>query len=74
MGAASTGSGYPPTGDWEAWLRFFLEGVREVAEAAAKTARTASEAIREITGRQRARVYTYERYLAVLREGTEDPK
>ena len=120
------------SGDWEAWLRFFLEGVREVAEAAVTTARTASETIRddrsrigrqgrragsalrlhhslverpvgniarlasrtglsaptvaaalrlldslgivrEITGRQRGRVFTYERYLAVLREGTEDP-
>ena len=120
------------TGDWEAWLRFFLEGVREVAEAAVTTARTASETIRddrsrigrqgrragsalrvhhslverpvgnitrlasrtglsaptvaaalrlleslaivrEITGRQRGRVFIYERYLAVLREGTEDP-
>ena len=120
------------SGDWEAWLRFFLEGVREVAEAAVATARTASETIRddrsrigrqgrragsalrvhhslverpvgniarlasrtglsqptvaaalrllesldivrEITGRQRGKVYTYERYLAVLREGTEDP-
>ena len=120
------------TGDWEAWLRFFLEGVREVAEAAVTTARQASEAIlddrsrighqgrraasalrvhqslverpvgsiaglasrtgfsrptvaaalrlleglsivREITGRQRGRVYTYERYLAVLREGMQDP-
>ena len=120
------------SGDWEAWLRFFLEGVREVAEAAVATARTASETIRddrsrigrqgrragsalrvhhslverpvgniarlasrtglsaptvaaalrlleslaivrEITGRQRGRVFTYERYLAVLREGTEDP-
>ena len=120
------------SGDWEAWLRFFLEGVREVAEAAVATARTASETIRddrsriglqgrragsalrvhhslverpvgnitrlasrtglsaptvaaalrlleslgivrEITGRQRGRVFTYERYLAVLREGTDDP-
>ena len=120
------------SGDWEAWLRFFLEGVREVAEAAVTTARTASETIRddrsrigrqgrragsalrvhhslverpvgnitrlasrtglsaptvaaalrlleslaivrEITGRQRGRVFIYERYLAVLREGTEDP-
>lgn len=119
------------TGDWEAWLRFFLEGVREVAEAAVATARSASETIRqdrlqigrqgrragsalrvhqslverpiggipnlarrtglsrptvaavlrlleelsvvqEITGRKRGKVYTYERYLAVLREGTED--
>ena len=120
------------TGDWEAWLRFFLEGVREVAEAAFATARSASETIRddrarigrvgrragsalrvhqslverpvggirhlarrtglsaptvaavlrllegldivrEVTGRQRGRIYAYERYLAVLREGTEDP-
>ena len=27
------------TGDWEAWLAFFLEGVREVAENAVSTAR-----------------------------------
>ena len=119
-------------GDWEAWLRFFLGGVREVAEGAVATARSASETIRddrsrighqgrragsalrvhqslverpvggirhlarrtglsaptvanalrlleelgivrEITGRQRGKVFTYERYLAVLREGTEDP-
>ena len=31
------------TGDWEAWLRFFLEGVREVAEAGDATARSVSE-------------------------------
>ena len=120
------------TGDWEAWLKFFLDGVREVAESAVATARTASDTIRddrsrigrlgrragsalrvhqslvrrpvgdiarlarsaglsaptvaavlrvledldivrEITGRQRGRVFTYERFLAVLREGTEDP-
>ena len=120
------------TGDWEAWLRFFLEGVREVAEGAVATARSASATIRddrvrigeqgrragsalrvhqalverpvgtiagiaartglsaptvaaalgllegieiarEITGRQRGKVFTYERYLAVLREGTEEP-
>lgn len=120
------------TGDWEAWLRFFLEGVREVAEAAVATARSASDTIREdrsrigrlgrragsalrvhqslvqrpiggiahlaertdlsaptvaavlriledldivreVTGRQRGKMFTYERYLAVLREGTEDP-
>ena len=120
------------TGDWEAWLRFFLEGVHEVADAAFATARTASETIREdrtrigrlgrragsalrvhqslverpvgtirrlasktglsaptvaavlrllqqlgivreVTGRQRGKIFTYERYLAVLREGTEDP-
>ena len=120
------------TGDWEAWLRFFLEGVRDVAEGAVATARSASETIRddrsriggqgrragsalrvhqalverpvgrigglatrtglsaptvaaalrlleklgiarEITGRQRGKVFSYERYLAVLREGTEEP-
>ena len=120
------------TGDWEAWLRFFLEGVRDVAEAAFATARSVSETIRddrsrigrlgrragsalrvhqslvgrpvggiahlarrtglsdptvaavlriledldivdEVTGRQRGRIYVYERYLAVLREGTEEP-
>ena len=120
------------TGDWEAWLRFFLEGVRDVAEAAVATARSASDKIREdrsrigrlgrragsalrvhqslvqrpiggiahlarrtdlsaptvaavlriledldivreVTGRQRGKMFTYERYLAVLREGTEDP-
>ena len=120
------------TGDWEAWLRFFLDGVREVAEGAVATARSASETIRddrdrigglgrsagsalrvhqalverpvgriggiadrtglsaptvaaalgrlddlgiagEITGRRRGKVYAYERYLAVLREGTEEP-
>ena len=120
------------TGDWEAWLGFFLEGVREVAEAAFATAWTASETIRddrvrigrlgrragsalrvhqslverpvgnirrlasktglsaptvaavlrllqqlgvvrEVTGRQRGKIFTYERYLAVLREGMEDP-
>ena len=120
------------TGDWEAWLRFFLEGVRDVAEGAVTTARSVSETIRddrarigregrragsalrvhqslverpiggirhlarrtglssptvaavlrllerlgivqEITGRQRGKIFTYERYLAVLREGTEDP-
>ena len=120
------------TGDWEAWLRFFLEGVRDVAEGAVATARSASETIRddrsiigrqgrragsamrvhqslverpigstrhlarrtglsaptvaavlrlleeleivrEITGRQRGRIFTYERYLAVLREGTDNP-
>ncbi len=31
------------TGDWEAWLAFFLRGVRETAENAAATARRLSE-------------------------------
>ena len=120
------------TGDWEAWLGFFLKGVRDVAEEAFATARCVSETIRddrarigvlgrragsalrvhqslvkrpiggiphiarrtglsaptvaavlrhleeldiarEVTGRQRGKIFTYERYLAVLREGTEDP-
>ena len=34
-------------GNWEAWLRFFLGGVREVAEGAVATARSASETIRD---------------------------
>ncbi len=29
--------------------------------------------VREITGRRRGKVYAYERYLAGLREGTEEP-
>ena len=120
------------TGDWEAWLRFFLEGVGEVAESAVATARSVSDTIRddrarvgregrragsalrvhqsaverplgrirdmarrtglsaptvaaalglleelgivcETTGRRRNRVFRYERYLAALEEGTEDP-
>lgn len=31
------------------------------------------DVVREVTGRQRGRIYTYERYLAILRGGTEDP-
>jgi len=117
-------------GDWEAWLRFFLEGVRESAEGAVSTAqrldglfaedrervaaigRRAGSALRvhtalkhrpitsaqqvtdrtglsfptvtaaldalidlgiarEITGKRRNRVFSYERYLATLNEGTE---
>ena len=40
------------TGDWEAWLRFFLEGVQDVAESAVATSRSVSETIRD----DRARV------------------
>ncbi|MYL06908.1 MAG: Fic family protein, partial [Gemmatimonadales bacterium] len=119
------------TGDWETWLRFFLEGVREVAEGAVATARSALELVAEnrariqegrrasstlrvhralverpvdsinglaertslsgptvaaalqsleelgfvseITGRQRGKIFAYDSYLAVLREGTEEP-
>ncbi len=42
------------TGDWEEWLRFFLEGVRETAEAGARTTR----AILELFADDRARVET----------------
>ncbi len=118
-------------GDWEAWLRFFLEGVLATAEGAVKTARRLAtlfrddrrriEAlgrpagsalrvhavleehpvqtiarlakatrltvptvtssllalarlgiVRELTGRARRRVFGYEPYLKVLREGTEE--
>jgi len=117
-------------GDWEAWLVFFLEGVRETAEGAVATAqrlvalfaadrarivpkgRRAGSALRvhealkarplasmhevctrsglsfpaaasamdllvelevarELTGKRRNRVFAYERYLAILNEGTE---
>ena len=117
-------------GDWEAWLRFFLEGVRQTADGAVTTARRlvalfgedrgrvqakgrlAGSALRvhgalqarpvmtlseisattglsfpaaaagmsvladlgiakELTGRKRDRVFAYDRYLAVLQEGTE---
>jgi Fic family protein len=119
-------------GDWEAWLAFFLEGVRETAEGAvsssqrlaalfsadherivpagrragsmlrvhdalrarpvtslpeivrttgltAPTAGAAMEALvslgiaREITGKRRNRVFAYDRYIAILSEGTERP-
>ena len=118
------------TGDWEAWIAFFLDGVREAAEAAVSTSsrllerlasdraaverrgRRAGSALRvhdalsarpilslraicartglsfpasssamrllvdlgiarEITGRPRNRLFVYDRYLAILNEGTE---
>jgi len=117
-------------GDWEGWLVFFLEGVRETADGAVATARrlarmfaddrqqiepagrragsalrvhealkahpllslpaicdrtglsfpAASSAIdlllergiaRELTGQRRNRLFLYDRYLAILNEGTE---
>ena len=119
------------TGDWEKWLSFFLEGVRQTADGVVATSRrlsamfgadretiahgrrtnsvlrvhealmsrpilsvtnacertglsfpTASSAMqrlaslgiaREITGRQRSRLFVYDRYVAILNEGTERP-
>jgi Fic family protein len=117
-------------GDWESWVLFFAEGIREMADGAVATARkleeisvedrariaalgrvsgsalrihhtlqrrplvsiahlvaeahmsapTAASAlaalanagvVREITGRKRNRLFAYERYLAILREGTD---
>jgi len=117
-------------GDWEAWLRFFVVGVREMAEGAVATARLlngiaeedrqkirdlgrkAGSALRihqvlqgrpianipflsrrtmispptvagvlealqevaivkEVTGRKRNRLYAYDKYLDILRKGTE---
>lgn len=117
-------------GDWEGWLLFFFEGVRDIAQSAVATAeqvlglfqrdreilqsigrgagsairvqqllqespiigipaaaqrlslsypavRTALKTmekhgmVREITGRQRDRIFAYDRYLAILAEGTE---
>jgi Fic family protein len=119
-------------GDWEEWLSFFLEGVKQVAEGAAATAKrlgemfqqdrsriegtgrragsglrvhetlkarpiqsmpsvckttglsfpAASSAMelmvelgvaRELTGKRRNRLFMYDRYLAILNEGTEPP-
>lgn len=117
-------------GDWEAWLAFFAEAVRETATGAVETARSVvdlfkqdrtriqdigrgagsavqvhhelqrrpvvtvgwlvkrtrlsaptvakalealieQKVVREITGRQRSRVYVYGKYLDVLNKGTE---
>jgi Fic family protein len=117
-------------GDWESWLRFFLQGVQETADQATRTAReiltlfktdreriahmgrasgsalrvherlqsrpllTVAQAekelhlsattirtaldnletlgiIREITGKQRYRIYLYDPYLKILDEGTQ---
>jgi Fic family protein len=119
-------------GDWEAWLAFFLDGVRVTAEGAVDTAqrlaamfrddrakieptgRRAGSALRvhealkarpilslsaicertglsfpaassamdllaelriarELTGKRRNRLFVYDRYLAILNEGTEAP-
>lgn len=119
-------------GDWEAWLAFFLDGVRLTAEGAVETAQrlatmfrddrarieptgrragsalrvhealkarpilslpaicertglsfpAASSAVdllaeigmvRELTGKRRNRLFVYDRYLAILNEGTEPP-
>jgi Fic family protein len=117
-------------GDWELWMQFFLEGVRQTADGAVQTAqrlltlfqedhnriqeggRAAGSALRvhgvmrerplatlrdvsaktglsfpaassgmkvltklriarELTGRKRDRIFAYDRYLAILNEGTE---
>ena len=118
------------TGDWEAWLAFFLDGVRQTADGAVSTVQRLAEMFkadrakvepsgrrvgsalrvhealkarpllsmtqvcrstglsfpaassamkllsdlgiaRELTGRRRNRLFVYDRYLAVLNEGTE---
>ena len=120
------------SGDWEAWLTFFLDGVTQTAEGAVSTAqrllslfqqdqarvqqtgRAAGSAlrvhqvlqerpiaslselahrtklsfhaadagikvlerlgmIREVTGKKRNRLFTYDRYVAILSEGAELP-
>src|SRR3989338_2861724 len=117
-------------GDWESWLIFFFEGVRETADGAVRTAKsllslyekdrqrllskgrvagsilqvhhyfqvsplcspkrvvealklspaTVNKALdylqkmkvlREITGKQRGRLFSYQKYLQILNEGTE---
>jgi Fic family protein len=118
------------TGDWEAWLSFLIDGVRQTAEGAASTAQRLAEMFkadkakiepsgrragsalrvheslksrpllsmpqicnntglsfpavssaiellaklgiaRELTGKRRNRLFVYDRYLAILNEGTE---
>ena len=44
-------------GDWEAWLQFFLEGVREMSENAVSTARR----LADMTERNRARIQQFGR-------------
>jgi Fic family protein len=117
-------------GDWELWMQFFLEGVRQTADGAVQTAQrlltlfqedhnriqeggraggsalrvhgvmrerplatlrevsaktglsfpaassgmkvlTKLRIARELTGRKRDRIFAYDRYLAILNEGTE---
>jgi len=117
-------------GDWEAWLHFFAEGIRETAEGAVATARTIVDLfeqdrqkihghqravgsalrvhhalqqrpvasipllvratglsaptigaalrmltqlgiVRELTGKRRNRIFGYDRYVAILGEGTK---
>jgi Fic family protein len=58
------------SGDWEAWLAFFLDGVRQAAQGAVSTADLGLS--RELTGRQRNRLFVYDRYLSILSEGTEE--
>ena len=117
-------------GDWEAWIRFFAVGVREMAEGAVATARRLNDIcnadrqviqdlgrkagsalrihqvfqgrpiasipflskmtkmspptiaaaldslqkakiIKEVTGRKRKRIYVYQRYLDLMKKGTE---
>jgi Fic family protein len=119
-------------GDWESWLSFFLQGVKEVGDGAVSTAERLGELFRtdrarvesagrragsglrvhealkarpiqsvtsvcdatrlsfpavssamgllvelgiarELTGKRRNRLFVYDRYLAILNEGTENP-
>jgi Fic family protein len=119
-------------GDWESWLSFFLQGVKEVGDGAVSTAERLGEMFRtdrarvesagrragsglrvhealkarpiqsvtsvcdvtrlsfpavssamgllvelgiarELTGKRRNRLFVYDRYLAILNEGTETP-
>lgn len=57
-------------------------GIRHIARRTGLSAPTVAAVLRlledlgiarEITGRQRGKVFSYERYVALLREGTEEP-
>ena len=67
-------------GDWEAWLNFFFQGVREIAESAVSTVQrllamfTEDRRLIQGAGRiagQRNRLYSCTKVLQALSEGTE---
>jgi len=51
-----------------AWLECFLKSVKETAQ------QVKLGTVRETTGRQRHRLFTYHHYLEILNRGTELPK
>jgi Fic family protein len=58
------------SGDWEAWMGFFLEGVETTADEAVHLLKDLG-VLTEATGKQRDRTFAYTAYLEKLRVGTE---